>query len=171
MFQLLLDQYPQLKKPRRKSEGKGEGLARKNHSYFKHGGSKREQVFLLSISLSARFYHLSLPPHFIHLFILLFSQLVFIEGTENWLGHQKTPLSSRHWLPSVVRASGNKYSVVRQLMPKRKIKWLKRNKWEGEKELRYFKDDWKTSLMRWPWTGTRVPGWGSAKDKSPEMEF
>ena len=33
-------------------------------------------------------------------------------------------------------------------MPKRKIKWVKRNKWEGEKELCYFRDDWKTSLMR-----------------------
>ena len=55
-------------------------------------------------------------------------------------------------------------------MPKRKTKQVKRNKWEGEKELCYFRDDWKTSLIRWPWTGTRVPGWGSEKDKSPEME-
>lgn len=170
MFQSLLDQYPQLKESqggsqKRKEKDSPERITLTSAWWL------QQREGLSAISFSVCLFLSSLPSSSFHSFILLFSQLIFIEGNENWLGHQKTPLSSRHWLPSVVRASGNKYSVVRQLMPKRKIKWVKRNKWEGEKELCYFRDDWKTSLMRWPWIGTRVPGWGSAKDKSPEKEF
>lgn len=85
----------------------------------------------LSVCLSLS---LSLSPSCLcHSFICLFSQLVFIACTENWEGHLKTSLSSRHLLSSGVGASGDKYSVGWWQMPRRKIRqgwsWKEKGDW------------------------------------------
>lgn len=137
-MQLLLPQSPLLKGSQAGSlpgEGEGEELVQKNHSHFKHGSSKGKPASLPFLFLSACLC-LSLPLLSVS-FDHLFSQLVFTAGTEDWEGHLKTSLSSRHLLSSGVGASGDKYSVWWRQIPGRKIK--QRYSWKEKGDLLFLK--------------------------------